>query len=309
MSGDRDFVLFGGNANPRLTAAVAGELDVAVAGSRVERFPDGEVAVELEASVRGRNVFLLQPTSPPVDEHLLELLALADACRRASARRIIAVVPYFGYARGDKRRARRSPVMASVVADLLQATGVQHLVTLDLHTPQVEGFFRIPVDSLSAVAALSAALRGRLPPEAVVVSPDLGGVRLATRYAGDLGAPIVLCRKRRKDGAQVEVTQIVGDVRDRPCLIVDDMITTGGTIVKCIEALLGEGARPEFVVAATHGVLVAGARPRLARAGVRELLVTDSISLDEAGEPPLRVVSVAPLLASALRRIAEKSHG
>jgi ribose-phosphate pyrophosphokinase len=294
--------IFAGTANPDLARGVARELGVRLGACAVERFPDGEVSVRLEESVRGREVFVVQPTSPPVNEHLVELLAFADACRRASAARTTAVVPYFGYARADKRRGRREPITASVVADLLEAVGVAHVLTVDVHAPQVEGFFRIPLDNLTAVPALCEALGGRLPGGAVVVAPDAGRVSMAAEYARRLKAPMAVLHKRRESGTRTVVTHLVGDVRGRACLIIDDMISTGGTIVGSVEALLGAGASDEIIVAATHGLLVAGAREKLARKGVRELFVTDTVRVeaDDAGGP--RVVSVAPLLAAAVAR-------
>ena len=294
--------IFAGTANPDLARGVARELGVRLGACAVERFPDGEVSVRLEESVRGREVFVVQPTSPPVNEHLVELLAFADACRRASAARTTAVVPYFGYARADKRRGRREPITASVVADLLQTVGVAHVLTVDVHAPQVEGFFRIPLDNLTAVPALCEALGGRLPGGAVVVAPDAGRVPVAAEYARRLKAPMAVLHKRREGGARTVVTHLAGDVRGRACLIIDDMISTGGTIVGSVEALLGAGASDEIIVAATHGLLVGGAREKLAREGVRELFVTDTVRV-EAGDPAgLRVVSVAPLLAAAVAR-------
>src|SRR5919202_3057402 len=290
--------IFAGTANPDLARAVARELGVRLGACSVERFPDGEVSVRLEESVRGREVFVVQPTSPPVNENLFELLAFADACRRASAARTTAVMPYFGYARADKRRGRREPITASVVADLLQTVGVAHVLTVDVHAPQVEGFFRIPVDSLTAVPALCEALGGRLPGGAVVVAPDAGRVSMAAEYAHRLKAPMAVLHKRREGGDKTVVTHLAGDVRGRACLIIDDMISTGGTIAGSVEALLGAGASDEIIVAATHGLLVAGAREKLARKGGRELFVTDTISVEAGDPPPLGVVSVAPPLAA-----------
>jgi ribose-phosphate pyrophosphokinase len=260
--------------------------------------------VQLGEPVRKRQTFLLQSTSPPVNDHLAELLALADACRRGAARSVTAVVPYFGYARGDRRQSRCTPIMASLVADLMQAAGIQHVVTLDLHVPQIEGFFRIPVETLSAAETLCAALRGRLEDDVVVVSPDLGGVRRAVEYGEKLGAPVAVCQKQRVDAARVAVTRVIGDVRGRACLIVDDMISTGGTVVECARALLESGARQGLQVVATHGVQLPGAREALARAGVHELVVTDSVAIVTSGPPPTTVVSVATLLASEIRRLA-----
>ena len=294
--------IFAGTANPDLARGLARELGVRLGACEVERFPDGETSVRLDEPVRGREVFVVQPTSPPVNENLFELLAFADACRRASAARTTAVVPYFGYARADKRRGRRVPVTASVVADLLEAVGVAHVLTVDVHAPQVEGFFRIPVDSLTAVPALCEALGGSLPGGAVVVAPDAGRVSMAAEYAHRLKAPMAVLHKRREGGDKTVVTHLAGDVRGRACLIIDDMISTGGTIVGSVEALLGAGASDEIIVAATHGLLVAGAREKLARKGVRELFVTDTISVEAGDRGGLRVVSVAPLLAAAVER-------
>jgi ribose-phosphate pyrophosphokinase len=304
------FTIFAGTANPGLAANVARELGVRLGASSVERFPDGELSVRLDEPVRGREVFVVQPTSPPVNDHLVELLAFADACRRASASRVTAVVPYFGYARADKRDGRREAITASMVADLMQAVGINHVVTVDVHTPQIEGFFRAPVDVLSAVGVLCDVLRGRLPEGAVVVSPDAGRVRMAAEYAHRLGAPVVVLNKRRESGTETKVTHVVGDVRDRPCLVVDDMVSTGGTIAEGVGALVAAGARPEVTVAATHGLLVDGARDKLERAGVRALFVTDTVPTTQEGWPRLQVVSVAPLVAAAIRRfLADGSLG
>ncbi|HEU0180530.1 MAG TPA: ribose-phosphate pyrophosphokinase [Blastocatellia bacterium] len=297
-----DFTIFAGRANVALATSVAVEMGARLGACSVEHFPDGELSVRLDEPVRGRRVFIIQPTSPPVNDHLIELLAFADACRRASAAHITAVVPYFGYSRADKRHRRREPITASMVADLAQAVGVNHVVTIDLHAPQIEGFFHIPVDSLTAAPVMAEALRPGLPAETVVVSPDAGRVRMATEYAQLLGAPVAVLHKERASGAETRVTRLVGDVRDRPCLIIDDMISTGGTIVESIDALLDAGARPEITIAATHGLLLHGAREKLARPEAREILVTDTVAPPAHDWPRLRVVSIAPLIASALRR-------
>jgi ribose-phosphate pyrophosphokinase len=299
---NNSFTIFAGRANVALATSVAVEMGARLGACSVERFPDGELSVRLDEPVRGREVLIIQPTSPPVNDHLIELLAFADACRRASAAHITAVMPYFGYARADKRHGRREPITASMVAALMQAVGVNHVVTIDLHAPQIEGFFHIPVDSLTTAPVMVEALRPGLPPDIVVVSPDAGRVRMATEYARLLGAPVAVLHKERASGVETRITRLVGDVRDRPCLIIDDMISTGGTIAESVEALLGAGARPEIIVAATHGLLLAGAREKLARAVTREVLVTDTVAPPAHDWPQLRVVSVAPLIASALRR-------
>jgi len=304
MAAMRDpFVLLSGSANAELAQAIARNLGVGTAACEIRRFPDGEVAIELGEPVRGHEVFVMQPTSPPVDTHLVELLALADACRRAAASRVTAIIPYFGYARADKRVRRREPVTARMVADLLQIVGIEHVVTIDLHTDQIEGFFYVPVDALTAVPTLCDALEERLPEDIVVVSPDAGRVRMATQYAHHLNVPVVVLHKQRKSGTETAVTHVVGDVRSRACLLVDDMISTGGTIAESVEALLDAGARPEIWITATHGLLLEGARDKLASEAVREILITDTVAAHHASWPQLRVVSVAPLIASALQRI------
>jgi ribose-phosphate pyrophosphokinase len=298
-----DFTLFAGSANPKLAAAIAAELGVQPGACAVERFPDGETAVRLDEPVRGREVFLVQPTAPPVNDHLVELLAFADACRRSAAGRITAVVPYFGYARSDKRHGRREPITASLVARLMEAAGVDHVLTLDLHADQIEGFFQIPVDSLTAVPTLCRALGERLLPDAVVVSPDTGRVKMATDYAHRLGTSVVVLHKRRTSGTETSVTHVVGDVAGRACLIIDDMISTGGTIARAVEALLAAGARPEITVAATHGLFVGDARTTLAHDAIREVVVTDTVAVADRSWPRSRNISVAPLLAAAIRRL------
>jgi ribose-phosphate pyrophosphokinase len=297
-----NFLLFSGTANPALGTAIAAELDVQPGVLTVAHYPDGETAVRLEESVRGREVFLVQPTAPPVNDHLMELLAFADACRRSAATRITAVVPYFGYARADKRHSRRQPVTASLVAQLMQTAGVDHIVTLDLHADQIEGFFHIPVDNLTAVPTLCQALCGRLPERVVVVSPDVGRVSMATDYAHRLGCPVAVLHKRRTSGTETVITHVGGDVRGRPCLIIDDVISTGGTIVRAVEALLAAGARREILIAASHGLLVDEARAKLSHETIQGVFVTDSVAADRSW-PRLRVVPIAPLIAEAIRRL------
>jgi ribose-phosphate pyrophosphokinase len=240
-----------------------------------------------------------------VDEHLAELLAYVDAARRAGAARIVAVVPYFGYARSDRRQSRRGPIMASLVAKLLETAGVDHLVTVDLHSPQVEGFFERPVDALTAVPVLQSLLAGHVEPDTVVVSPDLGRIGMAAGIAEFLGLPTAVLQKCRQDGLTTSVLGLVGDVRDRPCLLVDDILATGGTIVRAIDALTRAGARPSMRVAVVHALLVADAGARLARAGVSEIVTTDTLCLPKFEQPRLRVGSVAPLLGSALARLLD----
>jgi len=299
-----NFTILSGTANRSLAAGVSQLLEQPLGACTVERFPDGEIDVCLDEPVRGRDVYLIQSTCPPVDEHLVELFALADACRRASAANVMAIVPYFGYARADKRNGRRAPVTASMVAAVLQTVGIDHLVTLDLHTPQIEGFFHIPVDTLTAVPALCHAVRKRVPAGAVVVSPDEGRVKMATEYAHRLHTKVVVLHKQRQNGRVTRVTEVIGDVRDRPCLIIDDMISTGGTIAESVDALMKAGARPSMTIVATHGLLVPGARERLSHPAIGEIFVTDSVPAARDAWPQLKIVTLAPLLAAAIRRLA-----
>jgi len=299
-----DVILFSGRANGALADAIARELDVRVGRCSIDRFADGEASVRLEEGVTGRHVVLVQPTAPPVNDHLMELLALADACRRGIAARISAVVPYYGYARSDKRHNELEPIMGRVVADLLQSVGISHFVTMDLHTPQIEGFFRAPVDSLTAMEALCAAIRPELPKDFVVVAPDSGRATLAAQYAQCLGAEVVVLHKRRLRD-RVETVRVVGDVAGRACVLIDDMISTGGTLAQAVGVLLDKGAQPGIVIAATHGLFVPPARERLDIPGIKSVYVTDTVASPAAGWPRLRIVPVAPLFAAAVRRYIE----
>ena len=301
----KEFVIFAGTANPGLAAEIAAEQGVLPGACSIERFPDGETSVQLLEAVRRKEVFLVQPLSPPVNDHLVELLALADACRRAAAARITAVVPYLGYARSDKRHGRREPISGRMVADVLEAIGIDHVVTMDLHAPQVEGFFHIPVDSLTAIPTLCNSLHEKLPDGIVVVAPDAGALRMATDYAHRLAGTVAVLHKRRESGTGTQVTHLVGDVVGKPCLLVDDMISTGGTLASGIEALLKAGARPELTIAATHGLLLPGARQKLAHEAVKKILITDTVAGAPTDWPKLQVVSIAPVIAGALKRILE----
>ena len=295
--------ILAGSANPTLAHAIAGLLGVAMGKSEVERFPDGEIHVEIRDTVRGHDVYLVQPTSPPADRHLLELLLLADACRRAGGLRLTAVVPYLGYARQDRRARGREAVGARVVADLFRAGKIDRVVAVDLHSGALEGFFAMPVEHLTAVPLLAEALRPSLDPQSVIVAPDLGAAKLADRYAHLLGLPVAVIHKVRVSGAEVTVRAVTGEVRGRRPLIVDDMITTGGTIAAAVEALVAAGALPEATVAATHGLFVGAAAERLGKASIRRLIVTDSV-VPSAEQPlVLERSSIAPLLASAIDRL------
>ncbi len=286
-------------------AAVAADLEVLPGACTIERFPDGEISAQLLESVRRKEVFLVQSLSPPVNEHLVELLALADACRRSASARITAVVPYLGYTRSDKRHGRREPIAGRMVADIMEAVGIDHVVTMDLHAPQIEGFFHVPVDNLSARPTLCKTLAEAMPEGIVVVAPDAGALRMATDYAHRLKGTVAVLHKRRESGTGTHVTHLVGDVSAKACLIVDDMISTGGTLASGIEALLKAGARQDFTIAATHGLLLPGARQKLAHEAVKKVLITDTIAGARTDWATLQVVSIATVIAEAIKRLLE----
>ncbi len=298
-----ELLLFAGLANPRLAETIAAGLRVPLGRCGIERFPDGELHVEVQESVRGHDVYLLQPTSPPVETHLLELLLLADACRRAGAARVTAVVPYFGYARQDRRAHGREAVAARLVADLIATSGVARVVAVDLHSAGLEGVFSIPLENLSAVPLLAQAARPWLPADGVLVAPDLGAAKLADRYARLLCLPVAIVHKTRLSGTEVTVSAITGDVRNRTPIIVDDMISTGGTVVAALDAVRAAGAQPQAVVVASHGLLVAPAVERLQAAPVQQIIVTDSVPPPDCPSLPLKVATLAPLVAEAISRL------
>jgi ribose-phosphate pyrophosphokinase len=268
----------------------------------VERFPDGELR-PIMLGVRGDDVFVVQPTGPPVNDHLVELLLLIDACRRAGAGRVTAVVPYFGYARQDRRNRDGQAIGARVVAAAIASAGADRLVVIDPHTVVLEAMFAIPVETLTAVSAIADTLLPAVTPDAVVVAPDLGAVKLAERYASLLGLSVVIVRKTRMSGTTVRAEELVGQVDGRPAIVVDDMISSGATIEAAVRLLLDNGARPDVVVAATHGLFVGEAVERLAKLPLRRLVVTDSLSGVESHALPVEVTSIAPLLATAIGRL------
>ncbi|MFE5587651.1 ribose-phosphate diphosphokinase [Kitasatospora sp. NPDC056531] len=291
--------ILSGTAHPALGDAVSEALGTEPVECEVERFPDGELQ-PVVGHVRGEDVYVVQPTGPEVNEHLVELLLLLDACRRAGAQRVTAVVPYFGYARQDRRARAGQSVGARVALDALAAAGADRLVVVDPHTPALEAMSSIPVESLTAVPLLAGTLAERTPPAAVVVSPDLGAVELAERYGALLGRPVTVVRKTRLSGSAVQAEEIVGDVAGQPILVVDDMISSGGTIEAAVQVLLAHGAAPDITVAATHPLLVDRAPARLARLPISLLLVTNTVPPGRIRTLPHRVRSVAPLLAEAV---------
>jgi ribose-phosphate pyrophosphokinase len=296
--------ILSGSANHPLAESVAKTLGVPLTRRILKRFPDGELHIEVEDSVRGCDVYLIQPTCPPVDEHFFELFLLADACRRAGAIHLTAVIPYFGYARQDRRAHGREPVSTRLVADLLAASTIQRVVVVDFHSHAVESAFAIPVEHVSAIPILADAIRPSVHKDAVVVSPDLGAVKMAERYAKLLDLSVAIIHKSRVSGAEVTVQRIVGDVRDREIVVVDDMITTGGTIEKAIKALLEAGCSASGIkVVASHGLFVGNAVEKLTKLPIEKIYVSDSVPTPERFPIPLQVASLASLLAETIQRL------
>jgi len=296
--------LVSGGAHPLLAHAIAAQLGVDPVPVTLSRYPDAEV-VNVEASVRGADVYIIQPTPPPPEGHLVELLLIADAAARAGAGRITAVTPYLGYSRQDRRaNGARTAVGARVIADLLSSGRLDRLLTVDLHQPAVEGFFAIPVEHLEAFDTLLARL-GPIEQQSVVVAPDLGAAKLADRFAAALKLPMAAVHKTRLSGLDVVATRVTGDVRGLRPIIVDDMITTGSTVRAALEALAAAGAAGGAIVAVTHAVFSAGAPAMLAQLGLHRLLATDSVPIDPVTAPNVEAVSLAPLLADAIRRMHE----
>ena len=296
--------LFAGTANPALARAVAEELGIPLGGLEISRFADGELFVSFEESVRGTDVFVLQPTCPPIDANLMEMLVLVDALRRASAHRITCVLPYYGYARQEKKDRPREPITAKLIANLLTTAGADRIVAMDLHADAIPGFFDIPVDHLTTINLISDYLSRKNLSNVVIVSPDEGRVKKIRKIASRLRAPLAVGYKVHPDHGVSEVTHLAGDVRDKTCIVYDDIISTGGSISEVVDALLENGARPGIYVACTHPVLAGPATERLARPEIKELIVTDTIPLpDEKRSPKTTVLSVAALFGQAIHRI------
>ena len=301
-------MVFTGNANRKLAADVIRRLGISLGKATVSRFSDGEVQVELHENVRGEDVFILQPTCSPTDENLIELLVLVDALKRASARRITAAIPYFGYARQDRRpRSARVAITSKVVANLLQAVGVNRLLTMDLHADQIQGFFDIPVDNVYASPALLADLGRKKYENLLIVSPDVGGVVRARAFAKRLECDLAIIDKRRPKANVSEVMNIIGEVEDRTCIIMDDIVDTAGTLCKAATALKEHGAR-QVLAYCTHPVLSGNAVARISDSALDELVVTDTIPLreDAVACPRIRQVSVATILADTMLRISNE---
>jgi ribose-phosphate pyrophosphokinase len=303
------FALFTGNANPALAQEIARHLKVPLGRAMVSRFSDAEVNVELIENVRGRDVFLVQPTCPPVNDHLMELLIMADACRRGSARSVTAVVPYMGYSRQDRRpRATRSAISAKVVANMMVGAGIDRMLTVDLHAEQIQGFFDIPVDNVYASPVLLGDAWRQRYENMIVVSPDVGGVVRARALAKRLDdVELAIIDKRRPRPNESKVMNIIGEVKDKTCVLIDDIVDTAGTLCLAAQALKDEGAR-KVVAYITHPILSGPAVERIANSGLDQLVVTDTIPLSAEAQqcPRIRQLSVAGLLGETIRRIRDE---
>ena len=298
----RSLELIAGNACPALADAIAEELSIQRTSARVGRFPDGEIDVQINSNVRGADVFLVQSTSPPVNDNLVELLIMIDAARRASATRITAVIPYFGYARKDRKDEGRVPITAKLCANMLTKAGADRILTVDLHAAQIQGFFDVPVDHLYSSPVLVQHFLNQRLENLTVVAPDVGSSKMARGYAQRLGGDLAIVDKRRLSADQTEIGAVIGDVKDRHVLLIDDMISTAGSITDAARVCAESGAL-SVRIAATHGVLCGPARERLRNAPVEEIVLTDTIPVDTAGLPKLQVLSIAPLLAEAIMRV------
>jgi ribose-phosphate pyrophosphokinase len=300
--------LLAGNSNRALAEAISVHLDIPLCRAHVRRFADGEVWVEVLENVRGQDVFLIQSTSAPANDHLMELLIMADALRRASARRITAVIPYFGYARQDRKQGPRTPISAKLVANLITRAGADRVLTVDLHAGQVQGFFDIPTDNLFAAPVMVADIKShRDLKNTMVVSPDVGGVVRARALAKRIDAPLAIVDKRRERAGESEVMNIIGDVSGRNCILIDDIVDSGGTLCNAAEALLAAGAESVHAYI-THGVLSGQAAQRIAASKLRELVISDTIRPTEAVEAAhnIRVVPIGKLIGEAIARTARE---
>ena len=293
-----------GNANPNLAKSICGHLNIPLTDVMVSKFSEGETRIKIEDNIRGKDVFIIQPTCPPPNDNLMELLIMIDAVRRASAQRITAVLPYYGYARQDRKDQPRVPITAKLVANLIVAAGAQRVLTMDLHANQIQGFFDIPVDHLYAINVLCDYFYTKKLKNVVVVSPDVGGLKMARAYAKRLGAGLAIVDKRRDNPEKTEVMHILGDVRGKNAVMVDDIIATGSSIIEAIDALTKKGVKDVYA-AVSHGILSRDAIARIQQCkALKELVVTDTIPLDKSKKiSKIKVISVAPLLAEAIRRI------
>lgn len=295
--------IFTGNANPALAKEICDYLGLPLGEAFVGRFNNGEVQIMIDESVRGKDVFIIQPTSYPVNDNLMELMVMADALKRASARHITAVVPYYGYARQDRKTRGREPITAKLVANLMQTAGITRLVTIDLHAGQIQGFFDVPVDHLFGASILAKYINEKIMEDVIVVSPDLGGVTRARDLADRIGAPIAIIEKKRPEPGVAKVMNLIGDVAGKNCIIIDDIVDTAGSLVEGAKALEEFGAK-SVTAAVTHAVLTDPASERIANSNIKELIVTNTIPLPEnCNLPNITQLSVAPLLGEAIMRI------
>lgn len=295
--------IFTGNANPELAKEICDYLGLPLGEAFVGRFNNGEVQIMIDESVRGKDVFIIQPTSYPVNDNLMELMVMADALKRASARHITAVVPYYGYARQDRKTRGREPITAKLVANLMQTAGITRLVTVDLHAGQIQGFFDVPVDHLFGASILAKYINEKNMEDVIVVSPDLGGVTRARDLADRIGAPIAIIEKKRPEPGVAKVMNLIGDVAGKNCIIIDDIVDTAGSLVEGAKALEEFGAK-SVTAAVTHAVLTDPASERIANSNIKELIVTNTIPLPEnCNLPNITQLSVAPLLGEAIMRI------
>lgn len=302
--GRGELKLFAGTANPMLAQAVADWLDIPLGKLRISRFVDGETYVKFEESVRGTDAYVLQPTCPPVDSNLMELLICLDALRRASAGRITAVIPYYGYARQEKKDRPREPITAKLIADIITAAGANRVMCMDLHADAIQGFFNLPVDHLTAINLLSDYFAQKNLQDIVVVSPDEGRVKKTRKVVAALRAPLAVGYKHHPVHQETAVTHLAGDVRGKTPIIIEDMITSGSSILEAVNTLLEHGCKPEIHVACTHGVFAGNAVERLtSRPEIAEIVVTDTVPLPpEKQHPKIKVLSVAPLFGEAIHR-------
>jgi ribose-phosphate pyrophosphokinase len=302
--------IMAGNSNLPLARAIAGYLEMPLTDASVRRFADEEVFIEINENVRGEDVFVLQSTSFPANDNLMELLICIDALRRASARRITAVVPYFGYARQDRKSGSRTPISAKLVANLITEAGANRVLSVDLHAGQIQGFFDIPTDNLYAAPVMAADIQARYGgQDLMVVSPDVGGVVRARALAKRLdNAPLAIVDKRRERPGESEVMNIIGDVKHRACILIDDIVDSGGTLCNAAQALLDQGAT-SVVAYITHGVLSGGAVARVDGSALTELVITDTIMPTDAAKQSqrIRILPIAPLIGEAVRRIADET--
>ena len=295
--------IFTGNANPELAKEICDYLGLPLGEAFVGRFNNGEVQIMIDESVRGKDVFIIQPTSYPVNDNLMELMLMADALKRASARHITAVVPYYGYARQDRKTRGREPITAKLVANLMQTSGITRLVTIDLHAGQIQGFFDVPVDHLYGASILAKYINEKNLEDVIVVSPDLGGVTRARDLADRIGAPIAIIEKKRPEPGVAKVMNLIGDVKGKNCIIVDDIVDTAGSLVEGAKALKEFGAK-SVMAAVTHAVLTDPASERIANSNIKELIVTNTMPLPENCKlDNVTQLSVAPLLGEAIMRI------